>query len=143
MTPSDIARRLIELAQAATPGPWTDCSDKCKCNAIFSEPADHPVADVIRGDWGDEYPSLRTMGDSINGKFQAYIERIVYGHVLTEQAQANRSYIAAAHPTAITTLCTRLLELERENERLTKLAAEPDQKKHAEWLARKAAKDSP
>lgn len=82
-----------------TPGPW-DVHDgvrtSCKCLSVSG--ASHPIATVERGEWGDSYPSVRRMKDtgSIEGKFEAYIERIPYGEIPESEAVANARLIAAA-----------------------------------------------
>lgn len=60
-----------------TPGPWTACHEgKCSCGQVWSKTADHPVATVTRGEWGD--PGCP------------------YGEVSRECANANARLIAAA-----------------------------------------------
>lgn len=77
---------------AATPGPWGSCDDsKCKCRAVLCN--DHPVAEVVKGDWGDDYPSLRIVGPSLDQKVEAYMEQITYGHIPEDQFLANRAFI--------------------------------------------------
>lgn len=74
-----------------TPGPWKVCCAKCLsvlCN-------DFPVAEITRGDWGDEYPAIR-VENGIGGKAEAYTEMIEYGHVAEDVALANAYLIAAA-----------------------------------------------
>lgn len=76
-----------------TPGPWKYCG--CgKCG--FVSATDCPVAEVVCGDWGDEYPSLRLIGGSINRGVEAYMELIEYGTMPLEEAAANARLIAAA-----------------------------------------------
>lgn len=78
-----------------TPGPWSHHADiACKCGGIGSK--DHPVATVTSGDWGDDYPSIRSVGGSISGQFEIYMEQITYGHVPQEEADANARLIASA-----------------------------------------------
>lgn len=41
--PYEIAREALELAEKATPGPWTPCGandGKCSCGLVWSRPAD-------------------------------------------------------------------------------------------------------
>jgi len=57
--------------------------------------ADHPVAVVEKEDWGDSYPSLREISPSIEGKFEAFTEYIVYGHIPLEVARANAKRLVA------------------------------------------------
>ena len=80
-----------------TPGPWTACLDgKCQCKTVMSD--HHPVASVTSGEWGDEFPDIRLCKreDVIGQRAEAYIERIVYGSVKEETAEANARLIAAA-----------------------------------------------
>ncbi|MEE9611578.1 MAG: hypothetical protein V3W19_10015 [Desulfatiglandales bacterium] len=81
-----------------SPGPWRACREgKCSCGFIWSTTADHPVAKVESGEWGDGYPALRVVEEpSIVGKVQveAYMDRIAYGRVDPEVAQQNALLIA-------------------------------------------------
>jgi hypothetical protein len=80
-----------------TPGPWTACQDgKCKCKHVNSE--NHPIAHIICGEWGDEYPDIRLVErkDGIGKHAEAYIEKMVYGSVDPDFAEANARLIAAA-----------------------------------------------
>jgi hypothetical protein len=81
-----------------TPGPWTAHDGKsttCKCGSVSAK--DTPIATVTSGDWGDEYPSLRFVGeDPFDMKVEAYMEQITYGNIAPEVACANASLIAAA-----------------------------------------------
>ena len=43
-------------AEAATIGPWSHCKE-CKCDLVMFN--DGPIANVTKGEWGDDYPSLR------------------------------------------------------------------------------------
>ncbi len=70
---------------------------------------DYPVAEVTKGPWGDTYPALRVVGGSIDGKAEAYLERIEYGHVPEAEALANRAFIREA-PADISAL---IAEVER------------------------------
>ena len=85
-----------------TKGPWRACHDgDCSCKQIWSVTADHPVAKVISGKWGDDYPSLRfvegTGGEgSIHPKIESHMEQITYGEINEDVAQANARLIAAA-----------------------------------------------
>ena len=62
----------------------------CECGFIWSVQGDCPVAQVIRGEWGDEYPAIRieTPG-AIGEKAEPYMEKIVYGSIDDETADAN------------------------------------------------------
>lgn len=80
---------------AFTPGPWSHHVDiACKCGYISA--TDHPVAKVISGDWGDDYPSIRLIGGSLERSAEAYMEQITYGHIDQTEAKANARLIAAA-----------------------------------------------
>lgn len=78
-----------------TPGPWRECGHDrggCQCGQVWSVAADCPVATVESGEWGDEYPAVR----EVDGKCEAYMERIGYGIVPEDAARANARLIAAA-----------------------------------------------
>lgn len=79
-----------------TKGPWSVCrADDCECSTVSSKNA--PIAKVTRGDWGDDYPALRLVGDSsLDMKAEAYMEQITYGTVPPEEAAANAHLIAAS-----------------------------------------------
>ena len=84
-----------------TKGPWEACHDgECRCKQVWSRTADHPVAKVLAGEWGDEYPSLRFIDGSceksIAPKIEAYTEFMAYGEIPEEQAVANAKLIAKA-----------------------------------------------
>ncbi len=80
-----------------TPTPWGAChKGKCSCKQIWSIPADHPVAKVISGKWGDEYPSLRLIGSSLDRKAEPYMDIIEYGEVGKDLAEANAEFIVRA-----------------------------------------------
>ena len=79
-----------------TPGPWKACNDG-KCSCFIVSGADHPVAKVISGKWGDDYPALRLVGPtSLEQKVEAYMEQITYGEIDPAEAKANAMLIAAA-----------------------------------------------
>lgn len=93
---------------AATPGPWSSCGDKCKCRHVMSN--DFPIAEVTKGDWGDDYPSVRLVGDSsLDLRAEPYMAQITYGNVPAEQFLANRAFISSA-PSDVAAL---LAEVER------------------------------
>lgn len=62
LTPERLAQIRTRL-MAATPGPWRECGrdrDGCMCSAIYSEPADIPVAlaNAARAwGWPDGHPT--------------------------------------------------------------------------------------
>jgi hypothetical protein len=58
--------------------------------------SDHPIAKVESGEWGDTYPSVRPISSSIEGKFEAYIEKITYGSIDADLAKANALFIVKA-----------------------------------------------
>ena len=80
-----------------TPGPWSTCQHgRCKCKLVSGE--HHPIAQIISGDWGDEYPDVRLVKreGQIGQCAEAYIEKLVYGTIDENVAQANACLIAAA-----------------------------------------------
>jgi hypothetical protein len=85
-----------------SPGPWHACRNaECRCKQVWT--ADHPVAEVISGPWGDKYPALKIEGGSLEMRAVPIIEMIDYGEVDEETARANARLIAAA-PTLLATL---------------------------------------
>lgn len=99
-----IKKRLAE----ATPGPWGSCDDAtCKCIMVTSR--DYPVAEVTKGAWGDDFPSIRLVGPSLDLKAEAFMDQITYGEVSEEQFLANRRFIREA-PTDVAAL---IAEIER------------------------------
>jgi len=77
-------------------GPWHACHNgECSCKQIWCD--DYPVAHVTSGEWGDEYPSIRLIGDSsLELKAEPYMKQITYGKVGEETARDNARLIAAA-----------------------------------------------
>ena len=70
-------KKIRERLKKATPGPWTACCrGRCPCGQVWSQSADVPVLDVIRGEWGD--PGLP------------------YGKIESKQSTANALFIAHA-----------------------------------------------
>src|SRR3990167_3550702 len=71
---------LDQLHRAASPAPWHACRDgECKCKQLWT--ADHPVAVIEAGEWGDEYPALRMLDveGTLHGTqtvVEAYTERL-------------------------------------------------------------------
>ncbi len=88
--------RTPETTPDHTPGPWRTCrKGECSCFTVMSD--NHPVAEVTHGDWGDNYPALRLVGDStFDQKIEAYMEQITYGSIGEKTARANWHLIAAA-----------------------------------------------
>lgn len=83
------------MAGQHTPGPWSHHVDiACKCGYVSA--SDHPVAKVISGDWGDDYPSIRLVGGSLERVAEAYMDQITYGRIDQAEADANARLIAAA-----------------------------------------------
>ncbi len=79
--------------------PWKACHDgDCFCKSVNSD--HHPICNVINGEWGDDYPSLRFVeGESegsIGSKIEAYTEQITYGEIPDEVATANIKFIVRA-----------------------------------------------
>ena len=75
--------------------PWSVCCEgRCTCLMIMC--AVHPIAKVESGEWGDTYPAMRMAGSSIEGRYEAYIEKITYGEIPQEIAKANALYIVKA-----------------------------------------------
>lgn len=92
---------------AATPGPWSSC-DKCKCTSIAC--SGYPVANVVKGKWGDEFPAVRLTGTGpLTATAEAYMEMYEYGEVPEEEAMGNRAFIREA-PTDVAAL---VAEVER------------------------------
>lgn len=56
----------------------------------------YPIATVECGEWGDEYPSIRLIGGSLDRKAEAYMDRIGYGKIPEDVARANAFLISAA-----------------------------------------------
>ena len=80
MTPEEL-KEIEERCNNATPGPWRDCHDgACSCNQIWSTEVDVPVAEVIRGEWGDTgipYGSIPDAAATKNARFIAHSRRDV------------------------------------------------------------------
>jgi len=83
-----------------TQGPWKVCTaneGKCKCGQVWSIPADCPVATVVIGEWGDEYPAIRVeKPGSIGAVAEPYMEKINYGSIDVDECHANARLIASA-----------------------------------------------
>ena len=106
-TPLDL-EELKRLAKESTPGPWNVCNKgDCSCKAIWC--ADNPIAEVTVGDWGDDYPSVRLVGSSLELKAEAYMEQITYGTIDEKVAKSNARYIVAA----VNSLPALIAEVER------------------------------
>ncbi len=88
----------MALIKNYSPGPWGACRDgDCTCGFIWSKTADHPVAKVESGEWGDEYAALRVVEEpSIVGRVQieAFKDIIGYGRIDPEVSRQNALLIA-------------------------------------------------
>ncbi len=93
---------MKQLLEKATPGPWSACQDgKCSCKGVSC--GEHPIAEVIHGEWGDSFAALRTVdGEELGSvkptSVEAYTRLIAYGSVPDEQAEANAQLIARCNP---------------------------------------------
>jgi hypothetical protein len=76
--------------QKHTPGPVIITGRSIWC-------ADHPIAEIVRGEWGDEYPAIRQTGPSLECSYEACMEKIVYGTVVPEVSDANARLLAASY----------------------------------------------
>ena len=79
-----------------TKGPWRACRNgECSCKQVWC--ANNPVAEVVAGKWGDDYCSIRIVGEtSLDLKAEAYMEQVTYGEIPEKEAIANAHLIAAA-----------------------------------------------
>ena len=76
-----------------TPGPWEACHDgKCKCKQVWSVTADHPVAVIESGEWGDSHWEA----ELVDGEAKLVWVLMPYGEIPQEAAEANARLIAAA-----------------------------------------------
>jgi hypothetical protein len=86
-------RRKMINKPKYTPRPWFapnwEKSQSVDCK-------DHPIAEIVSGKWGDDYPAMRIIGPSIDMKVETYMDQITYGEVPEEEAIANARLIAAA-----------------------------------------------
>jgi len=81
-----------------TPGPWNVCgADRGVCQCMTVLCSDYPIAKVVSGDWGDDYPAIRLTGYStLDAKAEAYMAQMTYGRIDEKTAKANARLIAAA-----------------------------------------------
>lgn len=94
---------------AATAGPWSSCPDDgCKCRIVSC--GDYPIAEVTKGPWGDDFPSIRIAGPSLDRKAEAFMDQITYGEVSDQQFIANRAFIREA-PADIAALIAEIEQL--------------------------------
>ncbi len=136
MATDKLAAEMLAGLKGVTPGPWSHCSAKrCTCTGILGK--DHPVAEIVKGEWGDEFPSLRFKeggkGQLGETSVEAYMEKIVYGEISIEMAMANRAHIARCSPDNIRALLEErstdkatISALEAENKRLREREASLD-----------------
>lgn len=98
-----------------TAGLWSVCNDgECRCKQVWCP--DFPLAKITNGNWGDDYPSIRIVGEtSLELKAEAYMEQITYGEVSEEMATANALLIAAA-PELYAALESVVAEMRREHD---------------------------
>ena len=132
MATDKLAAEMLAGLKGVTPGPWSHCSAKrCTCTGILGK--DHPVAEIVKGEWGDEFPSLRFKeggkGQLGETSVEAYMEKIVYGEISIEMAMANRAHIARCSPDNI-----RALLEERSTDKATISALEAENKRLREAL---------
>lgn len=85
MNLKETARKLIELAKGATPGPWKLHNTCHQVNFTFSMPVGHVVAD--------------------------FVNSVKKGRIAETQAK-NGEYITACSPDVLTALMTRYLKME-------------------------------
>ena len=76
-------------------GDWHACDKgNCVCKQVWCD--DYPVATVTSGKWGDDYPSIRLVGRSLNTTAEAFMDQITYGEISEATATANARLIAMA-----------------------------------------------
>lgn len=94
-----------------TPGPWKACGEaECSCKVVSC--GQHPIAQITSGKWGDDYASVRLVGNSsLDMKAEAYMEQITYGEVDEATAAANARLIAAA-PDMYAALAQGIIDLD-------------------------------
>jgi hypothetical protein len=107
--PVACAKMALKLAAKASEGPWSSCNHgKCSCKMVST--GDHPIAKVESGEWGDEWPSIRIVGDtSFDRKAEAFMEMSAYGSIDEKTARANAQLIAFAR-TALPILANAVLK---------------------------------
>jgi hypothetical protein len=89
---------LKALREKAMPAPWSECgADRGGCSCGMISFAHGPIAEMVRGEWGDIFPDLRLVEEAgtIGNKVEAFINKIPYGEVPPEVAHANAAYIVA------------------------------------------------
>lgn len=76
-----------------SPAPWHACQDgKCSCKSVWSYKADHPVAKVESGKWGDSHWEAKL----IDGEAKLVWNEMDYGEISEEIAVKNAKLIASA-----------------------------------------------
>jgi len=63
---------------------------------VYSSEDSNQVCKITRGDWGDTYPVIKSVGSSLLRTYEADIEMIVYGHTPQEVAKKNAALISTA-----------------------------------------------
>ena len=113
-----------EFVKNISPLPWHACT--CgKCGMVSNQT--DLVATATRGNWGDDYPDLRRVGGSIEGKFETFMNQITYGNVPPEIGNANAKYIEQAcnnYPLALDALLDVTKKLEKAQARVQELEQE-------------------
>jgi len=71
--------------------------------------ADHPIAKIVSGQWGDRYTAIR-VADGIGGRAEAYIEITPYGEVDLDRAVGNMQFIFYARED-VPALCAEVRRL--------------------------------
>lgn len=118
-----LLQAIIGGLSGVTPGPWSRCSDKCQCTSVRC--ADYPIAEVVKGKWGDTWPSLRfktgSAGSVGETTVEAFMATSFYGEVPVEEAMANRSHIARCDPASIEAIASYVSDLEARLEKARKV----------------------
>ena len=80
-----------------TEGMWHACHDgKCPCKQVWADNC--PVATVESGKWGDEFPSIRIIGESsYQLKAEPFMDMYEYGEIPEDAAESNAKFIADSH----------------------------------------------
>lgn len=116
MFTNESIEKVREQIKSISPLPWRACS--CgKCGQISNET--DCVATATQGNWGDNYPDIRRISGSIEGKFEVFMNQITYGHIPPEIGNVNANYIAEActnYPEALNEIERLRVLLERKNE---------------------------
>lgn len=106
---------LEKLRTNIAPLPWTACGYErggCQCCTVMTR--DYPVCSVTEVKWGDRYPNIRLIDDSIGGfKAEAFMDGMDYGEVPIDQAKAT-IYIASV-VNSVPLLIAEIKRLKRDN----------------------------